>query len=171
MAPTANAGKDRTIEGRRSRCPSSNIDDAWLSRACGFDVSASSSGTFDAQARARHRPESRRARDVEVRRLHHLDRGRVGQDVLRQDREHVEDRVPRGRRRLRASRARHRHGQPRGGSFPVGGGPPGHGKFEYEAGFLVGGPDELPFVFAVSEGTWDSKSFDRATEKICAKLS
>ena len=57
------------------------------------------------------------------------------------------------------------------GTFPVGDGPPGHGKFEYEAGFLIGGPDELPFVFATGEGTWDGKSFDRATEKICAKLS
>ena len=58
-----------------------------------------------------------------------------------------------------------------GGTFPVGDGPPGHGKFEYEAGFLIGGPDDLPFVFATSEGTWDGKSFERATEKICAKLS
>jgi hypothetical protein len=37
--------------------------------------------------------------------------------------------------------------------------------------FLPGGLDGLPFVFATGEGTWDAKSFDRATDKVCAALS
>jgi len=58
------------------------------------------------------------------------------------------------------------------GTFPAEGGAPGHGKYEYEAGFLPGGlPDDFPFVFQIGDGTWDGNSFDRATAKICAALT
>ena len=47
MAPTANAGKDRTLKQTFTLPNDLHIDDAWLSQACGFDVSATVGGTFE----------------------------------------------------------------------------------------------------------------------------
>jgi hypothetical protein len=58
-----------------------------------------------------------------------------------------------------------------GGTFPVGDGPPGQGKFEYEAQIYSVDPDGFPYIFVDSEPTWTGGNFDRANEKICAALT
>ena len=58
-----------------------------------------------------------------------------------------------------------------GGTFPVGDGPPGHGKFEYEAQIYSVDPDGFPYTFVDSDPTWTGKGFDRATDKLCAALT
>jgi hypothetical protein len=59
-----------------------------------------------------------------------------------------------------------------GGTFPVGFGPPGHGRFTYDA--LVYATDwdsGLPYYFETSTPTWDGPSFGKETAKVCAALS
>ena len=46
LAPTANAGKDRTLE-ESFTLTDLGIHDSWLTRACGFEVNATVSGTFE----------------------------------------------------------------------------------------------------------------------------
>ena len=59
-----------------------------------------------------------------------------------------------------------------GGTFPYEGyGFPGHGKFEYDAQIYSVDPDGFPYIFPVSEPDWTHKSFEHATEKICAALA
>jgi hypothetical protein len=168
IAPTANAGKDRTIRGSYT-FQNLEVYDSYLTNACGFHVGAFVSGTLDGKlvlGTERH-PEAHETLrfDGEIRWFAES----TGKTYT--DEAHNISRIdfPEGV---------DEYGLPahvtvtgsHGGLFPVGDGPPGYGRFEYDAGFLTGGPDELPFVFATSEGTWDGKSFDRASEKICAKL-
>ena len=150
IAPTANAGKDRTIE--ESFTLDRPADRRLVAHgACGFEVGAYRQRHARRQARARHRPEARRARDVEVRRPHHLDRGGAGKTYTDEIENTSKIEFPEGVDDFGLPAHVTVTGS-HGGTFPVGDGPPGHGKFEYEAGFLIGGPDELPFVFATERG-------------------
>jgi hypothetical protein len=169
IAPTANAGKDRTLE-ESFTLTELGIHDSWLTRACGFEVNATVSGTFERKLVI---GTGRKTAAHETSKFDgHI--AWIAEESGKTYSDEIENTS-----RIEYPEGVDDYGLPanvtvtgtHAGVFPVGDGPPGHGKFEYEAGFLIGGPDELPFVFATSEGTWDRKSFDRATEKICAKLA
>jgi len=169
IAPTANAGKDRTIS-QSLTLDRLQIVDSWLTNACGFEVGAYVSGTLDGKLvlGTDRKPAAHETLKFDG----HItwfaeERGTTYTDEIQNTSkiefpEGVDDFGLPAHVTVTGSH---------GGTFPVGDGPPGHGRFEYEAGFLIGGPDDLPFVFATGEGTWDGKSFERATGKICAKLS
>jgi hypothetical protein len=169
IAPTANAGKDRTVTGSYT-FDRLQVGDAYLTNACGFRVDAFVSGTLDGKL------------------VLGTDRDPAARETLKFDgvitwfseetgKTYTDD--AHSTSRIEFPEGVGDYGLPahvtvtgsHAGLFPVGDGPPGHGRFEYDAGFLIGGPDELPFVFATGEGTWDGRSFERATEKICAKLA
>jgi hypothetical protein len=57
-----------------------------------------------------------------------------------------------------------------GGTFPVAGGPPGTGKFEYDALIYATDDEGFPYIFETSDPTWTGPSFDNATARICAAL-
>jgi hypothetical protein len=169
IAPTANAGKDRTIKGSYT-FDDLQIGDSWLTNACGIEVGAFVSGTLDGKlvlGNERNPAAHETLKfDGEITWFAE-ETGKSYTDKVNNTStidfpEGVDDFGLPAHVTVTGSHA---------GVFPVGDGPPGHGKFEYDAGFLIGGPDELPFVFATSDGTWDGKSFERATEKICAELN
>jgi hypothetical protein len=59
-----------------------------------------------------------------------------------------------------------------GGTFPVGFGPPGHGKFTYDAMVYATDWDTgMPYYFETSEPDWTGPGFEKATAKVCAALS
>jgi len=169
IAPTANAGKDRTIMGSLT-LDHLQIGDSWLTNACGFEVGAFVSGTLDGKLVLgdERKPEAHETLRFDGQITWFAEAtGRSTTDEI-----HNTSKIefPEGVDEFGLPAHVTVTGS-HGGVFPVGDGPPGHGRFEYEAGFLIGGPDDLPFVFATGEGTWVGKSFDRATARICAKLS
>jgi hypothetical protein len=168
IAPTANAGKDRTIRGSYT-FENLQVGDSYLSNACGFGVDAFVSGTLDGKLvlGTERNPEAHETLKFD---------GEITWFAESTGKSYTDE--ARSTSRIEFPEGVDDYGLPahvtvtgsHGGLFPVGDGPPGHGRFEYDAGFLIGLPDELPFVFATSEGTWDGRGFERATEKICAKL-
>ena len=58
-----------------------------------------------------------------------------------------------------------------GGTFPVDDGPPGHGKFEYDAVIYAIDDEGFPYHFVDGEPTWTGPQFDKATARICAALA
>jgi hypothetical protein len=58
-----------------------------------------------------------------------------------------------------------------GGTFPIGGGPPGRGILVYDASIVMVEDGGFPFWFVNGDPTFASGNFDRATERICAALS
>jgi len=169
IAPAANAGKDRTIKSSYT-FENLQIADSYLSNACGVAVGAFVSGTLEGKL------EPGTDRNPEAHETLKFD-GEITWFAEATGKTYTDQ--AKNTSKIDFPQGVGEYGLPahvtvsgsHGGTFPVGDGPPGNGRFEYEAGFLLGGPDELPFVFAVGEGTWDGKSFDRATGKICAALS
>jgi hypothetical protein len=171
IAPTASAGKDRTRK-HTFTLPDIQIGDPYLSQACGIDVRAIVGGTFDEKLVLGT------DRNPAVRETSKFD-GHITWFAMDAPEKAYSDRIenvsridfPEGIEGYGLSA----HVTVTGthpGTFPAEGGAPGHGKYEYEAGFLPGGlPDDFPFVFQIGDGTWDGNSFDRATAKICAALT
>lgn len=169
IAPTANAGKERIIQNSYT-FDQLRIGDGYLSNACGFYVEAYVSGTLDGKLvlGTDRNPMAHETLKFE---------GQITWFAESTGKSYADD--IRNTSKIDFPEGVGEYGLPahvtvtgsHGGTFPVGDGPPGHGRFEYDAGFLPGALDGLPFVFAVGEGSWDAKSFDRTTDKVCAALS
>jgi hypothetical protein len=170
IAPTANAAQDRPLR-HTFTLEQIGFADTWLTNACGFEVNVVVGGTFEEKLELGNdrNPAAHETSkfDGDITWIAEASGKTYSDEIHNTSKIDYPDGV--GEYGLPA------HVTVTGshaGTFPVGGGPPGHGKFEYEAGFLLGGlPDDFPFVFATSEGTWTGKSFERATEKICSALS
>ena len=169
IAPTANAGPDRTITGS-IHFDELGLSDAWLSEACGFEVVAVFAGDIERKLVVGN------GRKVAARETQTVD-GTITW-IARESGRSISDKIE-NRSRVEYPEGVDSFPLPahvtvtgsHGGTFPFGGGPPGNGKFEYDAQVYSGAPGELPYYFAVSEPTWDGKSFERATAKVCASLT
>jgi hypothetical protein len=169
IAPTANAGPDRTFK-HSFHLDELNIYDPYLSQSCGFEVVGLVSGDFERKV------ELGKGGDVAARETSKFN-GRITW-IHRATGQSYSDKIE------NTSRIEYPQGielwapahvtvtGSHGGTFPVGDGPPGSGKFEYDAVIYATDEDNIfPYIFVDGEPTWTGRSFDRATEKVCAALS
>ena len=166
IAPTANAGPDRTITGS-IHFDELGLSDAWLSEACGFEVVAVFAGDIERKLVVGN------GRKVAARETQTVD-GTITW-IARESGRSISDKIEnrsrsstRGRRQLPLAHVTVTGSH--GGTFPFGE-PSRERQVRVRRPGLLGAPGELPYYFAVSEPTWDGKSFERATAKVCASLT
>jgi hypothetical protein len=167
IAPTATAGPDRTLKSTE-RFDGLNIYDPVLTNACGFEVVAVLGGEIERKLElgTDRRPAARETQkfDGEITWIARAS-GKTYTDKI-ENRLRIE--YPEGIDLFVPAHVTVTGSH--GGTFPVGGGAPGHGKFEYEAQVYAISDEGFPYMFATSEPDWTGKGFDRATAKICAAL-
>jgi hypothetical protein len=167
IAPTANAGPDRTLRSS-FHIDELNIYDPVLSNACGFEVVALITGDVERKLElgngkriAAHETKKFDGTITWIARAS----GKTYTDKI-ENRSKIE--YPQGIDLFVSAHVTVTGSH--GGTFPVAGGPPGNGKFEYDAQIYAIDDEGFPYIFETSEPTWTGRSFDRATEKICARL-
>jgi hypothetical protein len=169
LAPTANAAPDRKLE-YSFHLDELNIYDPYLTNACGFEVVGLVSGDFERKL------ELPKGKSVAARETSKF-RGNMTW-INRATGRSYSDKVE------NTSKIEYPQGidlwlpahvtvtGSHGGTFPVGDGPPGPGRFEYDAViYATDWETGFPYIFVDGQPTWTGKSFDRATEKVCAALA
>jgi hypothetical protein len=169
IAPTANAAPDRTVTDS-FHLDQIDFYDAFLSNACGFEVVGLVEGDFERKmvfgkggGIAAVETESFKGTITWI----HRDTGRSTTDRA-DSTARIE--FPQGADNWPLPAHVTVTGT-HGGTFPFGGGPPGSGKFEYEAEIYSVDSNDIPYITPTSEATWTGHGFERATEKICAAIA
>ena len=160
IAPTANAGKDRTLKST-FELPQLNIYDPALSERCGFEVVGLVEGTFEKKlvlgigaGNAARETERFKGEITWIARAS----GKSYSDEIEATSkidypEGTDDWPLPAHVTVTGSN---------GGTFPFDGGLPGNGKFEYDAQIYSVSPDGFPYIFATSTPDFSGKSFQRA---------
>jgi hypothetical protein len=170
IAPTASAGPDRTMK-LSFRFDDLNIYDPVLTEACGFEVVALVSGEVE---RKLERGKGRG--DVAARETTTFD-GSITW-IARESGKTYTDKIE-NRSKIEYPQGVDDFWLPahvtvtgsHGGTFPVGAGSPGHGRFEYDAVIYSADPEGFPYITPVSDPIFDGRGFEKATARICAALS